>query len=351
MAVVLSMEHRNTMPEGEDRVRRRKKRSPRGSLCATFRDQYSLPGEPLGEGSTGKVETCVNVFTGLEYAVKIIRKVPGLFNRSKVLKEIELYHLCRGQATIVQLVEFFEEPDEFFLVFEKMRGGPLLSHIQRRGSLTEQEAASITEDIATALAHLHSLGVAHRDIKPDNVLCLHPDSPCPVKLCDFDLCSTPEPSAAEALLSPVGSPEYMAPEVVHTFLSCDDDDDDDMSLSYTKACDLWSLGVLLYTLLSGTAPFSGSCPAEDCGWERGASCAACQERLLAAIAWDRLAFPLRRWEGVSDAARRLVSGLLLRDQAARLTAREVLADPWLQVTGRAGALPDHFILHPGMRSP
>merc|ERR1711931_356559 len=82
------------------RRRKKKKRSP--MVGNTFTDLYKLTGQSLGEGSYGKVENCVNVFTGIEYAVKIIEKVPGFFNRSKILKEIEIYHLCRGQENIIQ---------------------------------------------------------------------------------------------------------------------------------------------------------------------------------------------------------------------------------------------------------
>merc|ERR1712223_1324440 len=117
-------------------VRRRKKKKRSPMVGNTFSDLYKLTGQSLGEGSYGKVETCVNVFTGIEYAVKIIEKVPGLFSRSKILKEIEIYHLCRGEQNIIQLIEYFEEANCFYLVFEKMLGGPLLDHIQRRVCFT-----------------------------------------------------------------------------------------------------------------------------------------------------------------------------------------------------------------------
>merc|ERR1711962_715651 len=215
------------------RRRKKKKRSP--MVGNTFTDLYKLTGQSLGEGSYGKVENCVNVFTGIEYAVKIIEKVPGVFNRSKILKEIELYHLCRGQQNIIQLIEYFEESDCFYLVFEKMAGGPLLEHIQRRVCFTEDEAAKIVGQIAGALLHLHQRGVAHRDLKPDNVLCANSNSPCPVKLADFDLCSEASIEiSTPRLLTPVGSVEYMAPEVVDTFLIDDYGDDDDESICYTK---------------------------------------------------------------------------------------------------------------------
>merc|ERR1712211_206714 len=197
--------------------------------------------------------------------------VPGFFNRSKILKEIEIYHLCRGQENIIQLIEYFEESNCFYLVFENMLGGPLLDHIQRRVCFTEAEASRIVRDLAGAVGHLHKQGIAHRDLKPDNVLCANANSTGPVKLCDFDLCSAPisiDTTITPTLLSPVGSLEYMAPEVVDTFLIDDYDDDDDESICYNKKCDLWSLGVIMYILLCGYAPFSGNCGL-DCGWDRG----------------------------------------------------------------------------------
>ena len=123
--------------------RRRKKKTDRTLVASSFTDLYTLTGEVLGEGSYGRVSTCVNIYTQLEYAVKIIEKSPGLYNRGKVLKEIEIYHLCRGQPNIIQLIEYFEEDDRFCLVFEKVSGGPLLDHIQARIHFTEAEASQV----------------------------------------------------------------------------------------------------------------------------------------------------------------------------------------------------------------
>merc|ERR1711973_339607 len=320
------------------RRRKKKKRSP--MVGNTFSDLYKLTGQSLGEGSYGKVETCVNVFTGIEYAVKIIEKVPGFFNRSKILKEIEIYHLCRGQENIIQLIEYFEEPNCFYLVFEKMLGGPLLDHIQRRVCFTEAEASRIVRDLAGALGHLHKQGIAHRDLKPDNVLCANANSTGPVKLCDFDLCSAPisiDTTITPTLLSPVGSLEYMAPEVVDTFLIDDYDDDDDESICYNKKCDLWSLGVIMYILLCGYAPFSGNCGL-DCGWDRGESCTDCQERLFSSIKEGRLVFPDQHWSAISPQAKDLIQRLLVKDSGARLDANQVLDHPWILYGGNSNSL-------------
>merc|ERR1739844_253956 len=290
--------------------RRKKKRPVKGLTSATFTDLYKLTGEPLGEGSYGRVETCKNVFTGIEYAVKIIEKIPGSYSRSKLLKEIEIYHLCKGQNNIIQLIEYFEEPKHFYLIFEKINGGSLLNHIQQRINFKEAEVSKIIKDLAEAIKHLHQQGIAHRDIKLDDVLCVNANSPCPVKLCDFDLCSEIRNDVSTPqLLTPVGSLEYMAPEVVDAFIIDDYDDDDEDYIGYNKKCDLWSLGIIMYVLLCGYAPFSGNC-GNDCGWERGDSCTECQEMLFSSIKDGDVIFPEKHWKNISAQAKNLIKQLL-----------------------------------------
>lgn len=93
--------------------RRKKKRTSSSSLTAnTFADLYTLTGEFLGEGAYASVQECKNNFTGKKYAVKVIDKIPG-HNRSRVFREIEIFYHCQGHKNIIQLVEFFEEPDKY----------------------------------------------------------------------------------------------------------------------------------------------------------------------------------------------------------------------------------------------
>jgi len=321
----------------EKQRRRKKKRSQQICVGNTFADLYKLTGEHLGEGSYGRVETCVNVYTGLQYAVKFIEKTPGLFSRSKLLEEIEIYHLCRGQQNIIQLIEYFEEDEQFYLIFEKIEGGPLLKQIQDKVCFTEQEASQIIRQLAEALKHLHDKGIAHRDIKPDNVLCVNSNSPFPVKLCDFDLCSQPLQVGActtPTLLTPVGSLEYMAPEVADTFLwdEYSDCEDEEMDPIYNKKCDMWSLGILMYILLCGYAPFSGSCDT-DCGWDRGESCHMCQENLFQNIKEEDILFRHEHWADVSNNAKDLIELLLTKDSSRRLSACQLLDHPWITLEG------------------
>ena len=236
--------------------------------------------------------------------------------------------MCRGQPNIIQLIEYFEEEERFCLVFEKISGGPLLDHIQTRICFTEAEASAIVKDLASAIRYLHNRGIAHRDLKPDNVLCVHSHSPCPVKLCDFDLCSPASIDISTPnMLTPVGSLEYMAPEVVQTFL-IEDYDDDDEDISYNKKCDLWSLGIIMYILLCGYAPFSGNCGL-DCGWERGESCMECQEMLFSNIKEGEVIFPEQHRASISLHAKNLIGQLLVKSSSLRLDAEQVLAHPWI----------------------
>jgi MAP kinase interacting serine/threonine kinase len=294
-----------------------------------FSDVYSLTGEELGKGAYGIVYACRNIYTGAEYAVKIIDKYRHP-NRERVFKEIEIYLHCRDCNNILKIIEFFEEEEKFYVVFEKMEGGPLLTHIERRGHLTEREASVIVRDIANALNFLHSKGMAHRDLKPENILCQYTDSIIPVKICDFDLGSSIKinsrsatPVTTPVLCTPVGSAEYLAPEVVEAFIN---------DMSYDKRCDLWSLGVIVYIMLSGKCPFVGKC-GSDCGWDRGQECRDCQDYLFRRIQDGSYEFPAGDWDRISDDAKDLIRHLLEHDVTMRYSAADVLRHSW--ITGQA----------------
>ena len=135
---------------------------------------------------------------------------------------------------------------------------------------------------------------------------------------------------------------------VNTFLEdeCDeeyDETEDDESLRYNKKCDTWSLGVIAYILLCGYAPFQGCCGAA-CGWERGEGCTRCQDILFSNIKQARLVFPADQWTGISAQAKDLIQRLLVKDSAARLTAEQILAHPWILHQGSAAVLHTPVVL-------
>ncbi|XP_054731474.1 probable serine/threonine-protein kinase DDB_G0280133 isoform X1 [Anastrepha obliqua] len=317
----------NRHKEEMQKKRRKKKRTSSSLHSSTFQELYKLTGEILGEGAYASVQTCVNIYTDLEYAVKVIDKIPG-HARARVFREVETFHHCQGHPGILQLIEFFEDDEKFYLVFEKINGGPLLRRIQEQICFSEHEAAQIIKEIASGLDFLHKKGIAHRDLKPENILCVYPDKLCPIKICDFDLGSgikfttdVSSPSATPQLLTPVGSAEFMAPEVVELFVG--------EANYYDKRCDLWSLGVIAYILLCGYPPFSGNCE-KDCGWNRGENCRTCQELLFESIQEGRFSFPDTEWRDVSEEAKDLIRGLLVKEAPKRLSAEAVLNHPWIK---------------------
>lgn len=319
--------------------RGKKKKKFFSTLAANnFADLYTLKNDVLGQGSYGRVETCTHLYTGKDYAVKIINKDSWAYSRQKILKEIELYYTCSGHEAIIQLVDYFEESSAFYLVFQKAKGGHLLNQINGKKTFSEKEAAATIARLASALKFLHSKGIAHRDLKPENVLCMNnglendlENDDLDIKLCDFDLCSKVQTGiTTPRLSSPVGSPEYLAPEVVDVFLNEDNilyDLLEDEDLTYDKQCDLWSLGVIAYTLLSGTLPFRGCC-GRDCGWDdRNEECSQCQQDLFEAIKKGHYEFP--RQLKVSYLAQDLVGKLLRLAPDQRLEAADVLEHPWI----------------------
>ncbi|XP_077981044.1 MAP kinase-interacting serine/threonine-protein kinase 1-like isoform X2 [Glandiceps talaboti] len=319
---------KSTLGLGNREVKKKKRKKKRHSeiIPSTFEDFYHLTEEVLGEGAYACVKTCRNISTGEQYAVKMIEKKTGR-SRGRVFKEIETAYYCQSQKNILQLIEFFEDENRFYLVFEKMNGGDLLSHIKKKKTFTEQEAALAVKDIASALRFLHNKGIAHRDLKPENILCEYTDKVSPIQICDFDLGSgltmnstQNTPVTTPELLTPVGSAEYMAPEVVDAFIG--------EATPYDKKCDLWSLGVILYILLSGKPPFYGQC-GSDCGWERGEACIGCQDTLLNSIQEGTYDFPEKEWGHISHAAKDLISRLLVRNAHLRYSADQVLRHPWV----------------------
>jgi len=309
--------------------RRRRTLSSSASTKSTFSSQYEINGTVLGEGAYGSVFKCTHRITEIEYAVKIIYKSQGQVAK-KVVREIEVYYQCQEASNILHLVELFEDEEKFYLVFELIRGGSLEARIAKIGDdgrLSERSVKSLVESIASALKFLHSKGIAHRDIKPANILLPSPTSLEGAKLCDFDLASRSRSGELEfrgdlCMTSPVGSAEFMAPEVIRAFTASQHE-----MVQYDQQCDVWSLGVITYSLLCGKAPFEGCC-GEECGWDFGESCDDCMDNLFLNIQRGQLNFPEQKWKHISPEAINLISRCLANDPRNRPSPEQILQHKW-----------------------
>jgi len=212
---------------------------------------------------------------------------------------------------------------------ECIGGGELFVHLRRARKFTDEQSKFYAALTAAGFAHIHSKNIIHRDLKPENILCVYGDRLTPVKLCDFDLGSGIKfhsgggSDTTPLLHTPVGSAEFMAPEIVEAFI-----EDTDEDFQYDKRCDLWSLGITMYILLCGYPPFSGCC-GEQCGWAEGGDCQYCQLNLFHNIQKGKFNFPKKDWARISTNAKDLISKLLVKTAKNRLSARDVLLHPFL----------------------
>ncbi|XP_005097740.1 MAP kinase-interacting serine/threonine-protein kinase 1-like [Aplysia californica] len=305
---------------------KRNHRQVKQTTFASFCERYELTGEKLGSGSFGSVYTSRDRESGTEYAVKIIRKCHDN-TRKKVLKEIDICQRYNNCESIINLVEFGEIGDAFFLVFDKIEGGDLSQMLESRKRLSETEAARVISTIAHVLLTLHNDGVAHRDIKPDNILCQKKGEVTSLVLCDFGLASDPSfrrdskgDIMKTTLTSPVGTPDYIAPEIVA--LMCNES-----KAPYDTSCDMWSLGVMLYKMLFGVMPFHRGCEEHRCFTDL--SCEDCEIISYQDILRGDYRFPEKAGELCSDSALDLIQHLLVVDPQARYSAAEVLQHSFL----------------------
>ena len=103
---------------------------------------------------------------------QLMEKRPGN-SRTKIFREVEMLYHCQGHNNILQLIEYFEDDERFYLIFEKMNGGALLQHIEHRKTFTEQEAGQVIRDIASALCFLHNKGThTHKSQTLERTLCV-----------------------------------------------------------------------------------------------------------------------------------------------------------------------------------
>jgi len=287
-----------------------------------FGAHYSPTGEVLGKGSYASVATYRHRHTLKDFAVKVVN-ITSKTRQDQARKEIKICLQHRDCENILRLEEFFEEEGMLYLVFEKIDGGDLFEVLSSRGHLTERSAARVVKGVATALKDLHSKGIAHRDIKPENVLCLlknFSEEPNHVKLCDFNLSND-----VSELRAVVGSTDFMPPEIVRNRALQPKE-------PYTKNCDLWSLGVVLFEMLFGYLPFLMFCGGGGV-CERGVTdpvdCSDCRDQTRCAIKKGKYSFPENAKFLVSDSAIDLVKRLLVVNSSARLSAEGILQHPFV----------------------
>jgi len=205
--------------------------------------------------------------------------------------------LMLSHPFIVDLLGTFQDESHLYMMMEFVNGGELHEYIQNQGGATSSEAAQFfSGELFLALAYVHSLNVAHRDLKPQNMLI---SSDGHLKLTDFGFAKVIKPGEKSYTL--VGTPEYVAPEVI-------------TKDGHGLACDWWSYGVCLYEILAGYTPFLG----ED------------MDSVFALILENKVDFP----KSMNSKACDLIRKLLVEPEAKRLGSKaghdSIMRDPWFR---------------------
>ncbi|KAI0988813.1 hypothetical protein GJ496_002846 [Pomphorhynchus laevis] len=200
---------------------------------------HYILGETLGSGTFGKVKKAIHYLTRHTVAIKILNRnrIKNLDVVGKIQREIQNLRLFR-HPHVIKLYQVLSTPSDIFMVIEYVSGGELFDYIVKKGKLTESEARKFFQQIISGVDYCHRHMIAHRDLKPENLLL---DSHGNVKIADFGLSNMM--ADGEFLQTSCGSPNYAAPEVVSG------------ELYAGPEVDIWSCGVILYALLTGSLPF------------------------------------------------------------------------------------------------
>jgi len=272
---------------------------------------YTL-GDELGRGRFSVVNSAVHLKENAKYAVKVVenKSLADEENLEALETEIDILRKL-DHPHIVALKEVVVCPKDTYIVMELLSGGELFNRIVEQGRFSEPDAAELFAQILLAMEYLHSLNIVHRDVKPENILYVSQGS-TQIKLIDFGYAGVWAPD--KELSGLCGTPDYVAPEVLSWY------DEDDNGTPYGKGSDLWSLGVLLYVILSGCSPFS----AEE------------EEAILQLVAQAKYEFHESEWSTISEPAKDLIRKLLVVDPAQRMTMPQMLEHEWLKDAVAAG---------------
>ncbi len=208
----------------------------RSSRNSEFFAKYDIQSsQPIGTGTYSICMKCRNRETDEILAVKI------LTSNCDVTDEVAALKRCQGPF-VVRLVEVLADDLYNYIVMDHLQGGDLLHRVER-STLTERDLSLVFGQIVRAVRHMHSVNVVHRDLKPENICFISDDGP-QVRIIDFGFAKClNDPN--ETMSTSCYTLDYAAPEVLGLF----------NGQTYTKACDIWSIGVLMYTLMCGHSPF------------------------------------------------------------------------------------------------
>ena len=204
-----------------------------------FEDHYEML-EKLGHGHFGKVNKCKNKSSGQIFAVKVINKLDIKLIDLELIDQEKNYLKLIKHPNILSLKDYYEDRKNIYIIAECCIGGDLLNYIDERNKekvqISEKTAAKITKKIAEGIRYLNFFGVIHRDIKPENIMFVDKNDINSLKIIDLGVSQTL--TYGEMANEPIGTNGYICPEIY-------------MHHNYSFKIDIWSLGIILYLMITG----------------------------------------------------------------------------------------------------
>eukprot|EP00039_Didymoeca_costata_P007287 m.98233 g.98233 ORF g.98233 m.98233 type:complete len:515 (-) comp13626_c0_seq1:29-1573(-) len=263
----------------------------------------------LGQGGTAQVYRIVHKATKTQYALKIINltTVSNQDKKSMLLQEIPIITVL-DHPNVIKVVEVFRKLISIYIVMELCTGGELFDRLysQPNDRFQEAEARFLVRKMLSSLSYLHRNGIVHRDLKLENFIFTNKTKDADIKLIDFGF-STQYLAGASKLNEVVGTCYYIAPEV--------------LGKNYTQQSDLWSLGVVVFMMVTGLSPFSGQGNKQIMENVK----AKCKDPQALK---EELELDLKD-AGVSKECIDFTMGLMTVDPKQRLTADTGLEHPWI----------------------
>ncbi|KAJ8320614.1 hypothetical protein KUTeg_002201 [Tegillarca granosa] len=260
---------------------------------STFENDFSEIDE-ISRGRFAVVKRCVQKCSGQEFAAKFINR--RTICREAVETEFNMLQSLQHEH-LVQVYDVYEMPVNFIMVMQLLPVGRLFEYISSKPEFDEHEAAFYIRQLLSVLKYLHNCRVAHLDIKPENLLLADGNSDMCLKLIDFG--DARHIFNNYYIHTIYGNPEFLAPEIIS-------------GTPVGLSTDMWSVGVVMYVLLSGVSPFLDETQEETCS----------------NILQVDYCFPNEYFDGVSTEAKDMITALLIEDQR-RPSAESLLEHPWI----------------------
>jgi len=266
-----------------------------------FFDYYEML-DDLGEGIFGSVKLGVEKKTKERVAIKIIKKKKAKPSDIELVRtEIDVMKLCH-HPNVVHLLDHFENAEYIFIVMEYIRGGRLTDYMkEKKFNFSEKRAAELIYEIAVGVKYLHKYGIIHRDLKPDNIMLTEANDKGHIKIMDFGLSKIL--GKKEKTSDGFGTLTFVSPEVL-------------IRKPYNKEIDIWSIGVILYLMLSGDLPFDDE---EDD-----------EQKIAKSIVFNEVEFPQKKFGNKSKEVIDLIKRCLTKEPKDRIKVDEIIKSDWIK---------------------